>query len=402
MRSDVGIAVLAAATTASASVVPRLENGLGRTPVLGWNSWNQGGCNAATAQVALNTANVFVNSGLRDLGYKYINIDDCWTTKSRNSSGYLVADPNKFPQGIKALADQLHGMGLKLGLYGDAGTMTCGGYPGSQGYEQKDAQLLASWGVDYWKYDNCYTPCNGPIVQTCGNPAGNSQTWYVKMRDYLQQTGKPIFYSLCNWGRDSVWTWGAATGNSWRMSVDNWGGWSDVVRIGSAAGPIAQYSKPGGFNDLDMMIIGNGKLTDAEERTHFGLWAIAKSPILMGTDMTKLTTTRMNLIKNKGLIAINQDSLGKAATTFVPSGQAGPVSGQLYPYWAGQLSDGVVVGLIAPGSARTVSVQFSQVPGLGSGNWRWTEMFSGATGTGSSVSANLQQHDMAVYKVVKA
>lgn len=224
-------------------------------------------------------------------------------------------------------------MGLKLGLYGDAGTLTCGGYPGSQGFEQKDAQLLASWGVDYWKYDNCYTPCNGPIVQTCGNPAGNSQTWYVKMRDHLLQTGKPIFYSLCNWGRDSVWTWGAATGNSWRMSVDNWGGWADVVRIGSAAGPIAQYSKPGGFNDLDMMvsliraplafgvegererrrererdlltdshcgqIIGNGKLTDAEERTHFGLWAIAKSPILMGTDMTKLTTTRMNLIKNK-------------------------------------------------------------------------------------------------------
>ncbi|KXJ87062.1 alpha-galactosidase [Microdochium bolleyi] len=402
MRSDISFAALAVATTASASVVPRLENGLGRTPALGWNSWNQGGCNAATAQVALNTANAFVNLGLRDLGYKYINIDDCWTTKSRNSSGHLVADPAKFPQGIKALADQIHGMGLKLGLYGDAGTMTCAGYPGSQGFEQKDAQTLAAWGVDYWKYDNCYTPCNSGVVQTCPNPAGTSQTWYVKMRDQLLQTGKPIFYSLCNWGRDSVWTWGAATGNSWRMSVDNWGGWADVVRIGSAAGPIAQYSKPGAFNDLDMMIIGNGKLSDAQERTHFGLWAIAKSPIIMGTDMTKLTTTRLNLIKNKGLLAINQDSLGKAATTFVPSGKPGPVNGQLYRYWAGQLSDGVVIGLIAPDGAETLSVNFAQVPGLGSGNWRWTELFRGTSGTGSSVSISLGQHDMAVYKVTKA
>lgn len=215
---------------------------------------NQGGCNAATAAVALNTANAFISLGLKDAGYIYVNIDDCWSNKNRDGSGNLVPDPNKFPQGMKSLTDQIHSMGLKFGLYGDAGTMTCGGYPGSQGHETQDAKLLASWGVDYWKYDNCYTPCNSGQQQTCSNPAGNSQTWYITMRDALSNSGRPIFYSLCNWGRDSVWTWGASVGNSWRMSVDNWGGWADVVRIASSAAPIASYSAPYGFNDLDMMV----------------------------------------------------------------------------------------------------------------------------------------------------
>ncbi|RDL30464.1 Alpha-galactosidase [Venustampulla echinocandica] len=379
----------------------RLMNGLGKTPALGWNSWNQGGCEAATAVVALNTASAFINLGLRDVGYTYINIDDCWSTTSRNSSGYLVPDPNKFPQGIKALTDQIHSMGLKFGLYGDAGTMTCAGHPGSQGYEVQDAKLLASWGVDYWKHDNCYTPCNAGLQQTCTNPAGSSQTWYIKMRDALLSSGRPIFYSLCNWGRDNVWTWGADVGNSWRMSIDNWGNWADVVRIASEAAPIASYSAAYGFNDLDMMIIGNGRLTTAEERTHFGIWAISKSPIIMGTDLTKLTTERLNLIKNRALLAINQDSLGKAATTFRPSGAASPVSGQLYPYWAGPLSDGVVVGLVAPDGAQTLSVNFADVPGLGAGTFAWTELYSGHTGSGISVSANLNAHDMAVFKVVR-
>ncbi|KAL5353601.1 hypothetical protein ACLOAV_001638 [Pseudogymnoascus australis] len=350
------------------SLEARLANGLGKTPALGWNSWNQGGCNAATAAVALNTANAFIRLGLKDAGYTYVNIDDCWSTKNRDGSGNLVPDPTKFPQGMKSLTDQIHSMGLKFGLYGDAGTMTCAGYPGSQGHEAQDAKLLASWGVDYWKHDNCYTPCNSGQQQTCSNPAGSTQTWYVTMRDALLTSGRPIFYSLCNWGRDNVWTWGSNVGNSWRMSVDNWGGWADVVRIASQAAPIASYSAPYGFNDLDMMIIGNGKLTAAEERTHF---------------------------------AINQDSLGKAATTFRPSGAASPVSGQLYPYWAGPLSDGVVVGLVAPNGAQTLSVNFSDVPGLGSGTFSWTELYSGRTGSGVSVSANLGAHDIAIFKVVR-
>ena len=127
---------------------------------------------------------------------------------------------------MKAVSDEIHSMGMKFGLYGDAGTMTCAGYPGSQGYEDRDAKALASWGVDYWKHDNCYTPCNQGSVQTCGSPIGSTQQWYPKMRDALAASGRPIFYSLCNWGRDNVWTWGSSVGNSWRMSVDNWGNWA--------------------------------------------------------------------------------------------------------------------------------------------------------------------------------
>lgn len=250
----------------------RLNNGLGIKPALGWNSWvrtyslqqqsllladdsqNAGQCNAASAKFALDTANKFISLGLKDLGYEYINIDDCWSTHARNATGHLVPDPSKWPNGIKPVVDQIHSMGLKFGLYGDAGTLTCAGYPGSEGYEVKDAQTLASWGVDYWKYDNCYTPCNGGRVQTCQSPIGNTRTWMTLMGDALAKSGGKIFYSLCTWGRDSVWTWGDSVGNSWRMSVDNWNDWASVVRIASAAAGISQYSKPGGFNDLDMMV----------------------------------------------------------------------------------------------------------------------------------------------------
>ncbi|KAK3945714.1 glycoside hydrolase superfamily [Diplogelasinospora grovesii] len=300
----------------------RLNNGLAQ-------------CNAASAKYALATANSSVSLGLKDLGYQYVNIDHCWSSQSRNSTGYLVPDPTKWPNGIKAVTDQIHGMGLKFGLYGCAGTKTCAGYSGSQGYEVKDAQTLASCG-------------------TCSSPAGSTQTWYAKMRDALLSVNKPIFFSMCQWGRDNVWTWGADYGNSWRMSTDIWNNWASVVRIGSAAAGISQYAAPGGFNDLDMM----------------------------------------------GIIAINQDPLGKAATYFRPKGAPAPVSGQLYPYWAGPLSDGVVIGLVAANVSQTLSVSFSDVPGLGAGTFNWVEYYyTGRSGSGTSVSFSLGSHDMAVVKV---
>jgi alpha-galactosidase len=220
----------------------RLDNGLGQKPALGWNSWNVGGCKYADAATALKTAKLFISLGLKDVGYQYVNIDDCWSTMARNSSGYLVPDPAKWPNGIQGVTAEIHDMGLKFGLYGCAGTKTCAGYPGSQGYEVIDAKTLASWGVDYWKYDNCNTPSTG-----------NSQTWYVTMRDALLASGRPILYSLCNWGNDNVWTWGGKVGNSWRMSSDIRDTWSSMSRIAAMAPDLAQYAGPGGFNDLDMM-----------------------------------------------------------------------------------------------------------------------------------------------------
>ncbi|KAF7893437.1 uncharacterized protein EAF02_000975 [Botrytis sinoallii] len=381
MRSQLFLAFIVGflgSTVDSRNLEVRISNGLGRTPALGWNSWNAFGCNGASASSAMTAANQFVNLGLKNLGYIYVNIDDCWHTKSRNSSGNLVADPSKWPNGIAHTVNQIHGMGLKFGLYGDAGTMTCAGYPGSQGHEQQDATLLGSWGVDYWKYDNCYTPCNGQVPQTCWI-ARNSEAWYQTFGNTLKTVFHTILYSLCSWGVDSVWTWGGSVGNSWRVTGDIQNSWSSVSSIANTAAGISKYSGPGRFNDLDMLEIGNGGLSEAEERAHFGLWAIAKSPLIIGTNLASIKSSSLAIIKNA----------------------AGPISGQLYPYWAGPLSDGVVVGIVAANGALNYNVALSSVPGLGSGTWSWTEFYSGKKGSGTSISGSLASHDMAVYKITK-
>ncbi|KAF4301372.1 alpha-galactosidase [Botryosphaeria dothidea] len=316
--------------------VKRLENGVGITPALGWNNYNTG--LSASADSALAAANAFIQLGLKDLGYTYVNLDDGWSTMARDSDGNLVPDPNKFPNGMKNVSDQIHALGLKFGLYGDSGTATCAGFPGSQGYEEQDAKLLASWGVDYWKYDNCNTP------------SGDSQPRY------------------------------------------------ETMPASNAA--ITSYSAPGGFNDYDMLEIGNGKLTEAEERAHFGLWAICKSPLLLGTDLTKISDSSLVIVKNTDVIAINQDSLGRAASTFTPSGEAAPNNGKLHPYWSGSLSDGFVIALIGVDGAGTLSVSFADVPDLGAGTYSWTELYSGKTGKGDDVSWTFEvEHDMAIFKV---
>ncbi|KAK5108217.1 hypothetical protein LTR62_008673 [Meristemomyces frigidus] len=372
-------------------------------PALGWNSWNAFGCNGGSANAAMTAANQFKSLGLLALGYNYVNIDDCWTSSARDSSGNLQADPSKWPHGVASVATTLHGMGLKFGLYGDAGEKTCAGHPGSGGHETQDAKLLSSWGVDFWKYDNCYTNCNGQYPQTCWGVSRSTKAWYQPMGTALAAVSHPILFSLCSWGQDNVWTWGKTVGgSSWRMANDISDSWSSVASIANAAAGIASYAGPDGFNDLDMLEIGNGGLSAAEERAHFGLWAIAKSPLIIGTDLSKISASSLAILKNAGLIAINQDSLGKAASYFHPKNVAGPTSGQLYPYWAGPLSDGVVLGLVASNGAQSFTVNFADVPGLGAGSFAWKEMYSGKTGTGTTVSISLASHDMAVYKVTKS
>ncbi|GAB1309935.1 Alpha-galactosidase [Madurella fahalii] len=379
-----------------------LNNGVGLKPHMGWSSWNVAQCDAASARYALATADKFISLGLKDLGYEYINIDDCWSTRSRDGSGKLVPDPAKWPNGIKSVTDKIHSMGLKFGLYGCAGDKTCAGYPGSEGHEKADVAQLVSWGVDFWKYDNCYTPCRqNPRPQTCNSPTGSTKTWYAPMRDAILgvQDTRKMHFNLCNWGRDQVWTWGAEYGHSWRMSVDNWGDWASVERIGSAAAGIWEYSGPGGFNDLDMLYLGSSRLNTNQERLHFGLWAITKSPLVLGLDLDKISNSTLAIIRNKGLIDINQDPLGKAATTFRPPGAAAPVNGKIYPYWAGRLSDGMVIGLCAGTAAGSYSVNFKDVPGLESKSYAWKEMYTDQTGNGTGISFNIDLHDMRVIRV---
>lgn len=231
------------------------------------------------------------------------------------------------------------------------------------------------------------------------------------MRDALASSGRTILYAMCNWGQNSVWTWGASVGNSWRVGGDITDAWSSVASIAASNAGIASYAGPGGFNDFDMLEVGNGGLTTVEERAHFGLWAISKSPLILGTDLTKISSASLAIIKNavrvkpfilpavanliyQDVIAINQDPLGLAAAPFQPSGQPAPSSGSLYPYYSGKLSDGYVIGLIAVNGAATLSVNFSDVPGLGAGMYAWKEAYTGRSGLGSSVTASLANHDM--------
>ncbi|SPO01566.1 related to alpha-galactosidase precursor [Cephalotrichum gorgonifer] len=386
----------------SSTIERRLNGTLGRTPHMGWSSWNVAQCDAASERYAMDTAHKFIDLGLKDLGYTYVNIDDCWSTKQRDGSGNLVADPNKWPRGIPAVVNDLHNMGLKFGLYGCAGEKTCASFPGSWGHEVQDAQLLASWGVDFWKHDNCFTPCPvNPPPQTCPDTGVDTRPWYGKMRDAIQSVAgtKEILFNLCNWGRNEVWTWGAEYGHSWRMEVDNWGDWASVVRIGATASRIAEFSGPGGFNDLDMLFVGNGVLTEPQERVHFGLWAIAKSPLVIGADLNKIPASSLKILRNKDLIDINQDELGIAASIFQPPNAPAPVRGQIYPYWAGQLSDGVVLAFVAASSGGgKFSVNFADVPGLKKGVYRWKEVYSGQEGTGEAVSFNVAKDDIAIFK----
>ena len=275
-----------------------LNNGLGRTPQMGWNTWNKFGCNI-NEKLIRDTIDTLNSSGLIEAGYKYINLDDCWQIERDNITNKIKEDPIKFPSGIKKLADYAHEKGLLLGLYSDAGNFTCAGRPGSLGYEKEDAETYAEWGIDYLKYDNCY---NNDIP---------SLDRYPKMRDALNRTNHSIFYSICQWGEEDIPTWGKEVGNSWRTTGDISDNWNSMLKIIDLNDQWYNYSGPGGWNDPDMLEVGNGGMTLTEYKTHFSLWAISKAPLLIGCDITKMTEDIKKILTNSEVIAINQDSLGQ-------------------------------------------------------------------------------------------
>ncbi|XP_010546252.1 PREDICTED: alpha-galactosidase 2 isoform X2 [Tarenaya hassleriana] len=275
-----------------------LSNGLGLTPQMGWNSWNHFQCNINETLIK-QTADAMVVSGLAALGYKYINIDDCWGEFNRDSQGNLVAKASTFPSGIKGLADYVHSKGLKLGIYSDAGTTTCSTtMPGSLDHEEQDAKTFASWGVDYLKYDNC------------ANTGLNPRERYMKMGRALLNSGRSIFFSLCEWGQDDPATWAGGVGNSWRTTGDIQDKWESMTLIADQNDRWASYAKPGSWNDPDMLEVGNGGMTTEEYRSHFSIWALAKAPLLIGCDIRSMDKLTFKLLSNKEVIAVNQDKLG--------------------------------------------------------------------------------------------
>jgi alpha-galactosidase len=311
-----------------------LNNGLGKTPQMGWNSWNKFACNV-NETVVRQTIDAFISSGLSRYGYNYVNVDDCWAA-SRTSDGTVVSDPTTFPSGMKALADYAHSKGLKFGLYSDAGYKTCAGRPGSLGYESIDAKTYASWNVDYLKYDNCNTDGSKPEVR------------YPVMRDALNQTGRQIFFSMCEWGVDNPATWAPSVGNSWRTTgdiSDNWNSMTLNLDLNEALYP---YAAPGGWNDPDMLEIGNGGMTFDEYKSHFSLWSLMKAPLLIGCDVRSLSSQTFSILTATEVIAVNQDPLGVQGHRVSQSGGL--------EVWAGPLQGGSVAVVLFNRNSQSASI----------------------------------------------
>ncbi|WP_375416733.1 glycoside hydrolase family 27 protein [uncultured Hymenobacter sp.] len=280
--------------------------GLALTPPMGWNSWNKFACNV-DENLIRQVADAMVSSGMRDAGYTYINIDDCWHG-DRDAQGFIHPDPKRFPSGMKALADYVHSKGLKFGVYSDAGSQTCGGRPGSRGFEFQDAQMYASWGVDYLKYDWCNTE---------GLKAEGA---YKTMTAALRKAGRPVVLSICEWGTDKPWSWGPAVGHLWRTTgdiyncfdcIEDHGTWKSfgVMAILDKQDGLRQYAGPGHWNDPDMLEVGNGMVAN-EDRAHFTMWAMLAAPLITGNDVRAMKKETVEILTNKEAVAINQDKLG--------------------------------------------------------------------------------------------
>jgi alpha-galactosidase len=279
---------------------------LARTPPMGWNSWNKFNCDVSESLI-MKMADAMVNSGMKDVGYEYIVIDDCWQI-SRDENGEIVADKDRFPHGMKYVADYIHSKGLKFGIYSCAGKLTCAGRPGGLGHEYQDARTYARYGVDYLKYDWCNTSTQ------------DAKSSYTNMRDALYTAGRPIVFSLCEWGSNKPWEWAGATGNLWRTTGDIGDSWNSMINILSQQKDLSRYAGPGHWNDPDMLEVGNGGMTTEEYKTHFTLWCMLASPLMAGNDLQNMSPETKSILMNKEVIALDQDSLGRQATCYRDNG----------------------------------------------------------------------------------
>ena len=275
------------------------------TPPMGWNSWNTFGINVSE-KLLLESAETMIASGLRDAGYRYLVIDDGWALRQRDENGRLVADPEKFPRGIRALADDLHAMGLKLGIYSCAGNMTCTRFPGSNSYEFEDAETFAEWHVDYLKYDYCHKPLHE-----------DGQQLYLRMATALANCGRDIVFSACSWGSEETHKWIKSTGaHLWRSTQDIADTWESICNLANLQRELMPYNGHGCFNDMDMLVVGmNGQghvgltgCTLEQYKTHFALWAFMGSPLMIGCDIRSMSPEILKILTNPGFIALNQDA----------------------------------------------------------------------------------------------
>ncbi|MDH6110170.1 hypothetical protein P3T36_006666 [Kitasatospora sp. MAP12-15] len=371
-----------AVVTAAATPAAALDNGLAKTPPMGWNDWNTFGCNVSEKLVE-QIADTMVASGMQQAGYQYVNIDDCWMSKSRDAAGNLVPDPVKFPDGITGVAAYVHSKGLKLGIYESAGTMTCAGYPGSLGHEDADAASFASWGVDYLKYDNC------------NNQNIPGQQRYQAMGAALAKTGRPIVYSLCNWGNENVASWGAGVGNLWRTTGDISADFGSMLGNFHTNVALAAGAGPGAWNDPDMLEVGNG-MTPIEDQSEFSLWAAMAAPLISGADLRTATPQTMAIYTNRDVIAVDQDPLGKQGVEIANSGGLDVL--------AKPLADGSVAVALFNENATTATISTTaQAVGLGAAKgYTLHDLWSKrTTETPGAISAAVPGHGTVLYRVAK-
>jgi alpha-galactosidase len=345
----VALWIAALGLVAGAGPLRALENGLARTPPMGWNSWNKFACNVSEDLIK-QAADAVVSSGMKDAGYQYVVIDDCWQV-DRDAQGNIVADAKRFPAGIKAVADYIHGKGLTFGIYSDAGTGTCQNRPGGRGYEFQDARQYAAWGVDYLKYD------------WCNHGTQDSHASYAIMRDALKKSGRPIVFSLCEWGSTKPWLWAGDVGNLWRSTgdiVDKWEGsekWGGlgVVQILDLQDGLQSYAGPGHWNDPDMLEVGNGGMSVTEYRAHFSMWCLLAAPLMAGNDIRSMNADIHDILTNKEVIAIDQDALGREGHRVKRA--AG------LEVWAKQLADGgrAVALLNRTGAEANITVAWTDI-----------------------------------------
>ncbi len=407
MKRLTGLLIAALLLVAGVTTVLRgpdanaLENGVARTPPMGWNSWNTFGCNISETLIR-QMADSIVSSGMRDLGYKYVVVDDCWMNSTRDAQGNLQANASRFPSGMKALGDYLHARGLLFGIYQAPLDRTCaqyfGSYPGAtgaQGHEAQDARQFAAWGVDYLKYDWC-------------SPSGtiNDQVaTFAKMRDALAATGRPIVYSInpnsihAKTGPQRNW---GDVANLWRTTEDITNAWDTgqtngypmgIQNIVNVTVPLAGYAAPGRFNDPDMLEVGRGGMNDTEMRSHFALWAVMASPLMAGNDIRSQNTATATILKNANLIAINQDTLGLQATQVSNDGTRRIL--------AKRLANGdVAVALFNQGGSTTTISTTAAAVGKSGSSFTLRDAWTNTTSTTSgAISASVPAHGTVVYRV---
>ena len=368
-----------------------LDNGLARTPPMGWNSWNKFACKGLNEKVVRETADAMASNGMKEAGYQFVILDDCWQTE-RDANGNIVADAERFPSGIKALADYIHRKGLKFGIYTDVGIMTCAKRPGSIGHEYQDAKQYANWGVDYLKEDWCNTL-----------PGQNSESSYTLMRNALADSGRPIVFSICEWGSTKPWLWAGPIGNLWRGTPDiqdcwdckkAWGG-GGVTQILDLMNGLESYAGPGHWNDPDMLEVGNGGMTKEEYRAHFSMWAIFSAPLLAGNDIANMSADTKEILLNKDVIAIDQDPLGQQGRRVKKTGDL--------EVWSKQLQDGgrAVALINRSQSAAKISVAWTDIgyPAAVSASVRdlWTKKESSSVK--GEYSAEVPSHGVVMVRI---